>query len=58
MRGMVLAIEAVRSVVEGLRDRSGIVNWTKVTYRSSGLISRHAARAGDGLFRNQGVAGV
>lgn len=44
--GVVLAIEAVHSIVEGLRDRGGIVNWTRATYRSIGLISRHAARAG------------
>lgn len=44
--GVVLALETVHSVVEGLRDRAGIVNWTRATYRSIGLISRHAARAG------------
>ena len=44
--GVVLAFETVHSVVEGLRDRGGIVNWTRATYRSIGLISRHASRAG------------
>lgn len=44
--GIVLAFEAVHSVVEGLRDRGGIINWMRATYRSIGLISRHAARAG------------
>ncbi len=44
--GIVLAFETVHSVVEGLRDRGGIINWTRATYRSIGLISRHASRAG------------
>jgi hypothetical protein len=36
MGSIVLAIEAVRSVVEGLRDRSGIVNWTRGPTARSG----------------------
>lgn len=44
--GVVLAFEAVHSVIEGLRDRGGIVNWSRAAYRSIGLISRHASRAG------------
>lgn len=44
--GIVLAFEVVHSVIEGLRDRGGILNWTRAAYRSIGLISRHASRAG------------
>ena len=44
--GILLVIEVIHSVVEGLRDRAGIVNWMRATYRSVGLISRHASRAG------------
>lgn len=49
--GLLLVIEVVHSLVEGLRDRGGVINWTRATYRSVGLISRHSVRAGFSLSK-------
>jgi len=49
--GVVLWLELQHAAIQGIRDRGGIINWTRATFRSLQHLGRHVAVAGQAVAR-------
>jgi len=46
---LTLALSLVHAAVQGLRDRSGIVNWSRAAFRSVQVLAGHSVHAGHAI---------
>lgn len=49
--GVLLWLQVQHAAIQGIRDRAGIVNWTRAAYRTMGHLQRAVARSGRSLAR-------
>lgn len=49
--GLLLWLQVQHAAIQGIRDRQGIINWSRAAYRSVGQLGRAVTRSGTALAR-------